>query len=223
MRGCEQKGNFCENGMFKKTRQTLFVFGWSRKTRILLQLSVFEMFLFSVTIQNHQTLQNRGFSRHKGKPQMALLVSKVPFWVFPFWVFLSKGGFTICATQQLCSAQSTIFIVFSEKHSFAIMKECNLKKTNLPKEGGLFAKTQKGVFCSLVVLFFCCLCFVFCFFVKRPKKGYFLQFSRVFFFFFLISSPKRPVLKCLLSSFSVFFPCFAFVFPFNIPFFAFCP
>ena len=77
---------------------------------------------FLVPIQSHQTLKNRGFSRHGGKPQMALLVASA------ILGFPSKRGFTICDTQKLCSAENTIFIVFSAKHSFVDMKECSLKK-----------------------------------------------------------------------------------------------
>ena len=87
---------------------------------------------------------------------MALLVLKVPF-----WERASKGGFTICDTQELCSADNTIFIVFSAKHSFAEIKECKLKnKHKFTKNWGLFANMQKGVFLFvLFVLGFSPLCF----------------------------------------------------------------
>ena len=41
-----------------------------------------------------------------------------------------KRGFAICDTQELCSAENTIFIVFSAKHSFAEVNERNLKNRN---------------------------------------------------------------------------------------------
>ena len=79
---------------------------------------------------------------------------------------------------------------------------------------------QKGFFgvcffCFLVVLFFvaCVFVLVFC---KKAQKGYFPAILEVFCLF---CSPKRPVLKCFFSSFSVFFPGFPFFFPFKIPFF----
>ena len=72
---------------------------------------------------------------------MALLVAKVPF-----WEGASKGGFTICDTQKLCSAENTIFIVFSAKHSFAKMKECELKKTEIYKIGGCLPACKKVFF-----------------------------------------------------------------------------
>ena len=98
-------------------------------------------------------------------------------------------GFTICDTQNLCSAENTIFIVFSAKHSFADMKERNLTKNkNLPKFRGLFAKCKKVFFFFLVCVFLfffggfviCCLCFCAFVFVFRvffvyfvPPKGLF--------------------------------------------------
>ena len=105
---------------------------------------------------------------------MALLVAKAPF-----WEGASKGGFTICDTQKLCSAGSTNFIVFSAKHNFAEIKERKLKKQKFTKHWGLFANMQKGVFFCLFlfvfgVLFFLCVSF-FCF-VKRPQKALFVQF-----------------------------------------------
>ena len=54
-------------------------------------------------------------------------------------------------------------------------------------------------------------------FCKKAPKGYFPVILEVFCLF---CSPKRPVLKCFFSSFSVFFPGFPFFFPFKISFFA---
>ena len=71
-----------------------------------------------------------------------------------------KAGFTTCDTQKLCSAETTIFIGISAKHSFAEIKECKLKNNiNLPRIGDCLQKCKKGVFwglffCFLVVLFF---------------------------------------------------------------------
>ena len=49
-----------------------------------------------------KTIQNRGFSRHRGRYKMALLVAKVPF-----SEGASKGTVTICDTQKQCSAENT--------------------------------------------------------------------------------------------------------------------
>ena len=53
---------------------------------------------------------------------------KMVLLLFPFKVtkHYKNRGFTrkaICDTQKLCSAENTIFIVLSAKHSFADMKE----------------------------------------------------------------------------------------------------
>ena len=76
-------------------------------------------------------------------------------------------------------------------------------------------------FCFLVVLFFCCLCFCACVLQKGPQR----LFSCNFRGFCLFCSPKRPVLKCFFSSFSVFFPGFPFssLSKFHFFFFVFCP
>ena len=141
---------------------------------------------------------------------MALLVAKVPF-----WEGASKGGFTICDTQKLCSAENTIFIVFSAKHSFAEIKDCKLRNRNLPKIGGCLPTCKKALFFFFFLggfVFF--LCVFVRLFVKRPKKAIFLQFWRLFSILF-----PKGFFKSFFSSYSVFYPCFPFVFPFKIPFF----
>ena len=159
--------------------------------------------------------KNRGFSRHKGKPQMALLLANVPFWEGG-----SKGGFTICDTKKLCSAENTIFYSVFSKTQLADMKECNLKKTTkFTKNKGLFAKMPKSCcfcqfFCFLVVLSFFPLCFCACV-LQKAQKGYFPAILEVFKF---CSPEKAWSLKSFFSSYSVFFLVFLFVFPFKIPF-----
>ena len=63
---------------------------------------------FFVTIQNHQTPQNRGFSRHRDNPKWHFWLQKCHLGKGP-----RKGGFTICDEQKLCSAENMIFIVLS--------------------------------------------------------------------------------------------------------------
>ena len=83
---------------------------------------------------------------------------------------------TICDAQKLCSAEKTIFAVFSAKHSFAEMKECKLPKTETYQKLGPVANMQK--------LFFIYCFRAFCFFLivfdfvggKSPPKAIFLQF-----------------------------------------------
>ena len=118
--------------------------------------------------------KNRGFSRHGGKPKMALLVAKVPFWVFP-----RKGVYYLWYTKAVLCWKH-LFIVFSAKHSFVDMKECNLKKNkNLPKIGAVCQNAKRFFWGMFFLLFggfvfllplFLCLCFV-----KRPQKAIFLQ------------------------------------------------
>ena len=112
-----------------------------KKRAFLLTQSVFGKSYFFVSIQNHQTLQKQGLRQAQGKIQNGTLDSKVPF-----WEGASKGGFTICDTQKLCSAENTIFIVFSAKYSFAETEECMLTKNRILPKWGLFANMPKGVF-----------------------------------------------------------------------------
>ena len=106
--------------------------------------------------------------------------------------------------------------MFSAKHSFVDMKECNLNKNkNLPKIGVVCQNAKRSFFGMFLLLFggfvFCCLCFclVFC---KKAQKGY---LPAILELFCLFCSHQRPVWKCFFSSYFVFF---AFVFPFKNPF-----
>ena len=72
-----------------------------------------------------------------------------------FWEGASKRDFAICDTQKLCSAENTMFIVFSAKHSFAENKECNLNKNrNFPKIGGCLPTCEKVFLCVSFGSFF---------------------------------------------------------------------
>ena len=162
-----------------------------------LHLSVLGKWSFFVPIQSHQRLQKQGFPLER--------------------------GFTICDTSKLCSAENTIFIVFSAKHSLAEIKECKLKKNiDLPKIRGCLPTCTK-VFLVCFCLFFMVLFVSWCvlFPLKKPRKAY--LFPAILAFFFV--SPKGPSSKSLFSSYFVLFPCFPFVLPFKIPsyFFCFCP
>ena len=99
---------------------------------------------------------------------------------------------------------NTIFGVFNKTQLCGHERVQLEKNKHLPKIGGRLPKCWKVFFVVcffLVVLFFVACVFVLLFCKKAPK-GYFPA----------ICSPKRPALKCVFSSFSVFFPCFAFVF-----------
>ena len=125
-------------------------------------------FLWPYKITKHY--RNMGFQQAQGKPKMALLLAKVPF-----WEGASKGLYYLWYTK-LCSAENTI----KSKTQLCRNKECQLKKTDIyPKNRRLFPNIQRDVFVWSVVwvfgVFFFFLCAFFCF-VKRPKKVIFLQF-----------------------------------------------
>ena len=107
--------------------------------------------------------------------------------------------------------------MFSVKHSFAEIKECKLKKPKIYQKLGAVCQHAK-VFLFVFCFFFFSLCFflfVFaCLVWKKPPKGYFLAVSE----FFLLFVPPKGL--SLISSYSVLFPCFPFVFPFKIPYFS---
>ena len=130
--------------------------------------------------------------------------------------FPLERGFTICETQKLCSAESTIFIVFSAKHSFAEINECKSKSINLPKIGGCLPTCQRFFF----VAFFVFGGFWFFFLVwKKPQKGNCPAIC------FSCLCPQGPVFKCHISFLFCFVSWFSFCLPFQIPsfFFGFCP
>ena len=163
------------------------------------------MVLFMWPYQITKDYKNKGLSRNKGKPKMALWVSKVPC-----WEGASKGGFTICDTRKLCSAENTIFIVFQQNTAW--------QKAEIHHKLGIACQHAKVFFvCFSLFLAFLCLFF---FVEKKNLKGYFPAILE----FFLLCSPKRPVFKILLFFLSCF-SLFSFCLPFqkSIFFFAFCP
>ena len=182
-----------------------------QKARIFVATICFWKWSFLCPYKVTKHCKNRGFSRHRRKPQMALLVAKCHFGKGP-----RKGGiYYLWYLKKLCFAENTIFIVLSAKHSFADMKECNLKKKqNFAKNRGLFAKMQKGVylvcfFGFLVVLFLFLRVFVFLFCKRGPKRLFSCNLD-----FVLSCSPKRPIFKILLF----FLFCFIFLFSLCLPF-----
>ena len=107
--------------------------------------------------------------------------------------------------------------MFSAKHSFADMRECNLKKNQkFNKNRGWFARMQKGVFCHFLgfggFVFFS-LCFCASVLYKIAQNGYFPACLRGFL---SILFPQKACLKLFLFFLFCFF---AFVFPFKNPFF----
>ena len=126
---------------------------------------------------------------------MALFVSEVPF-----WEGASRGGFTICDTQNL--------LVFSARHSFAELVECKLKNNiNLPKIGGCLPTCKKVFFGLVFVVWwfgFLFLLFLFFFVWKKPQKNHFLQFYSLFSFCVPNFLSLKSFFSCILFCFFVF-------------------
>ena len=91
--GCEETRFFVKMAFFRKIGKHYLCSEGTKNAQFRCNYLFLENGPFLVPIQSHQTQKNRGFSRHRGKPKMALLVAKVPF-----WEGASKGGFTICDT-----------------------------------------------------------------------------------------------------------------------------
>ena len=86
---------------------------------------------FGAHSKSPNTTKNRGFSRHGGKSKMALLVAKVPFWVFPW------KGFTICDSKSLSLLKTLFYSVFKQNTALQTWKSVTWKKTkNYQKSGG---------------------------------------------------------------------------------------
>ena len=119
---------FVKLSFFRKIGKHYLCSEGKKRTRIFVATICFwkmVLFLWPFQVMKHY---KKGVSASTGaKPKMALLVAKVPFWEGGL-----ERGFTICDTYKLCSAENTIFIVFSAQHSSADMRECNLiKKTKI--------------------------------------------------------------------------------------------
>ena len=176
--GCEQnKFFFAKAAAFEKWANTILCSEGKRAHIFVDTIWIWRMALFLQPHKITKHYKNWGFSRHKGKPKMALLVAKVPF-----WEGASKGGFYYLWYTKLCSAENTVFIVFSAIHSFAEIKECKLKNRNWPKMEVVCQHAKRCFFWGGAggLLFF--RCFLFFCFAKRPKKAIFLQFQRALLF-----------------------------------------
>ena len=186
------------NAIFRKIGKH-YLCSEGKKTRIFVDTICFsgKCHFFFVTIQNRQnTTKNRGFSRHRGKPKMALLVTKCR---------LEKGpwkGVWLSVIHKRCVLLKTFLKI--SKHGFAEIKERKLKR-----------KHKELSFCYLFFLGggVCSLCFLFFCFVEMAQKGYFPVVLEVFVF--LLCFPKRPVFNRLVFFLFCLFSLFSFVFPFK--------
>ena len=114
--GCEQKRCFflCKNGIFLRNWQKHYLCSEGNKKRAFsLQRSVFGKWHFFVTSNSPNTTKIWGFSRHRGKPKMALFVSNVPFWeraskegllsvIHKICVLLKTRFYSVLGKAQLC-------------------------------------------------------------------------------------------------------------------------
>ena len=132
-------------------------------------------FLWPFQVTKHY--KNRGFSRHRGKTQSGTFGCKVPF-----WEGASKGALLSVIPKSYVPQKALYFIVFSAKHSFANMRECNLikKNKNLTKIGGGLPECKKVFFWSPFWFWWFCFSFlcvsVLLFCSKKPKMVIFLHF-----------------------------------------------
>ena len=114
--GCEEKWSFLLKWHFlEKLANTICVRKVKEERIFVATICFWKMVLFWCPYKVTKHYKNRGFSRHRGKPKMALLVAKVPF-----WEGASKGAL-LSVIPKSCALLKTLFIVFSAKHSFADM------------------------------------------------------------------------------------------------------
>ena len=130
-------------------------------------------FLWPYELTKHY--KNRGFSRRRGKPRMALLVAKVPFWEGV------STGVLISVMHKSCVLLKTPFLSVSANHSFAEIKECKLQKRQMYQKLGVVCQHAKRCFLFVflfVVLWLLSLCFGSVPFLnwKSPRKAILLQF-----------------------------------------------
>ena len=100
-----KNGPFYKNVIFRKIGKYYLCSEGQKRCAFSLQLSVlgkWSFFWCPFKVTKHY--KNRGFSRHGGKPKMALLVAKVPFWVFP------RKGVLLSVIHRCCALLKTLFL-----------------------------------------------------------------------------------------------------------------
>ena len=101
---------FVRMSFFRKIGKHYLCSDGKKQTRIFVATICFwKIVLFLWPFQVTKHYKNRGFSRHRGKPKMALLVAKVPFW---------EG------------APKGVLLFLKAVHSFADMREQTKKNKN---------------------------------------------------------------------------------------------
>ena len=172
-----------------------------KKVRIFVATICFwKMVLFWCPFKVTKHYKNRGFSGHRGKPKMALLVAKVPFWVFP-----RKGVYYLWCLKAVFCWKHNFYSAFSKTQLCRHERMQLEQKQKFTKNRGCLPKCKK-VFLWLVLFFVACvLVLVFC---KKAPKGYFPAILEVFL---SILFPQKACLKVFLFFLFCFF-CFCLPF-----------
>ena len=96
---------FVRTSFFRKIGKHYLCSEGQQKVRIFVATICFwKMVLFWCPFKVTKHYKNRGFSRHRGKPKMALLVAKVPFWVF------TRKGVLLSVIPKSCALLKTLFL-----------------------------------------------------------------------------------------------------------------
>ena len=120
-------------------------------------------FFGALEIKVTKHYKNRGFSRHRGKPKMALLVATVPFLGFP-----SKGGLYYLWYLEAVLCWKHYFYSVCSNTALQTWKSVTWKKNTktirgcLPKCKKLFFRSVFLVFWWFCFFFLCVFVLVFC-------------------------------------------------------------
>ena len=96
---------FVKLSFFRKIGKHYLCLEGKKRCAFSLQLSVFgKCHFFWCPFKVTKHYKNRGFSRHRGKPKMALLVAKVPFWV------CTRKGVLLSVMPKSCVPLKTLFL-----------------------------------------------------------------------------------------------------------------
>ena len=182
-----------------------------------MQLSVFGKWYFFGAHSKSPNTTKIGVSADTGENP------KWHFWLQKchFGISLEKGFYYLWCLKAVFCWKHYFYSAFSKTQLCRHERMQLEQKQKFTKNRGCLPKCKKVFFWYVFFFFafwwFCFLLLVFWFlcFVKKAHKGYFPAILDVFCLF---CSHKRPVLRCLFSS---YFVSFAFVFPFKTPFYPF--
>ena len=135
---------FCKIVIFKKNRQTLCMFGRSKKCAFSLQLSVLENVTFSGAHSKSPNATKIGVSAGTGENP------KWHFWLQKchFGFSLEKGFYYLWYLKAVFRWKHYFYSVFSKTQLCRYERMYFDKKQKFYKNRGWFARMQKGVFFS---------------------------------------------------------------------------